>query len=281
MILAPSGTGAEVAALDAEYIGVEQTISSVAWEELKASLSGRMLASDFWTSPDRHETLARLALMDRVKAAASTAQSLRTRLAKGTERSGTSSRELVQRLALQLHLVKEVITDVFEAAPVEAALVVEPTLERKGDSKAAQQWCSQLVGMYRAWAGNRRMQIAEFPGEQSPALPLLLISGFGAHRCLSQEIGLHVLELTDDGDGPSRATARVRVVTTPLEDLGADKLRLTLHEALGRAGSSRAVVRRYRGAPAPLVRDVTGGWRSGRLDAVLRGDFDLIAMNQA
>jgi ATP-dependent Clp protease ATP-binding subunit ClpC len=281
MILAPSGTGTEVAALDAEYIGVEQTIASEAWEEQKASLSGRMLASDFWTSPDRHETLARLALMDRVKAAASTAQSLRTRLAKGTKRSGTSSRELVQRLALQLHLVKEGTKDVFEAAPVEAALLVEPTLERKGDSKAAQQWCSQLVGMYRAWAGNRRMQIAEFPGEQSTSLPLLLISGFGAHRCLSQEIGLHVLELTDDDDGPRRATARVRVVTTPLEDLGADKLRLALHEALSRAGSSNAVVRRYRGAPAPLVRDVAGGWRSGRLEAVLRGDFDLIAMNQA
>jgi hypothetical protein len=40
------------------------------------------------------------------------------------------------------------------------------------------------------------------------------------------------------------------------------------------------VVRRYRGDPSPLVRDMTAGWRSGRFDAVLGGDFDLIAAAQ-
>ena len=69
------------------------------------------------------------------------------------------------------------------------------------------------------------------------------------------------------------------MATAPLEHLPADKLRPAIHEALRRTSSSSTVVRRYRGAPAPLVRDVTGGWRSGRLDAVLRGDFDLIAMS--
>ena len=32
--------------------------------------------------------------------------------------------------------------------------------------------------------------------------------------------------------------------------------------------------------PAPLVRDSKAGWRSGRLDAVLGGDFDLIGEAQ-
>jgi ATP-dependent Clp protease ATP-binding subunit ClpC len=36
-----------------------------------------------------------------------------------------------------------------------------------------------------------------------------------------------------------------------------------------------AVVRRYREEP-PLVRDAAGKWRSGRLDLVLGGDFDLL-----
>ena len=75
MILAPGGTESEHAAIDGEYASMEATITSHAWEDLKASLSDRMLASDFWTRPDRHETLSRLALMDRVKAAASTAES--------------------------------------------------------------------------------------------------------------------------------------------------------------------------------------------------------------
>ncbi len=36
------------------------------------------------------------------------------------------------------------------------------------------------------------------------------------------------------------------------------------------------ITRRYREVPSPLVRDSSRGWRSGRLDRVLDGDFDLI-----
>jgi ATP-dependent Clp protease ATP-binding subunit ClpC len=40
-------------------------------------------------------------------------------------------------------------------------------------------------------------------------------------------------------------------------------------------------VRRYRNGASPLVRDMVAGWRTGRLDAVMRGDFDLIGAMQA
>ena len=40
------------------------------------------------------------------------------------------------------------------------------------------------------------------------------------------------------------------------------------------------VVRRYRENPSPLVRDVRRGWRTGRLDLVLAGDFDLIPADE-
>ncbi|MEE8116754.1 MAG: hypothetical protein V3T28_06580 [Gemmatimonadales bacterium] len=36
------------------------------------------------------------------------------------------------------------------------------------------------------------------------------------------------------------------------------------------------ITRRYREEPSPLVRDSTRGWRSGRLDRILDGDFNLI-----
>ena len=39
------------------------------------------------------------------------------------------------------------------------------------------------------------------------------------------------------------------------------------------------VVRRYREEP-PLVRDAAGQWRSGRLDLVLGGEFDLLQAGQ-
>jgi hypothetical protein len=40
-------------------------------------------------------------------------------------------------------------------------------------------------------------------------------------------------------------------------------------------GAEPAVVRRYRHSPSPLVRDASGT-RTGRIDRVLGGDFDLV-----
>jgi ATP-dependent Clp protease ATP-binding subunit ClpC len=280
MILGPEGSETELRALQSEYAGVVETLVSTRWEDLKASLADQMTTADFWTRPDRYETLARLALMDRVKAAAATAESLRARLVKGTERTGKYSRELVGRLALQLHLLKEGIRDVMESAPIEVALVVEPAFERPNDNEATRRWCVQLLGMYRAWAGNRHMQLAEIATGTARNLPGLLISGFGAHRLLAQEVGLHVLELADEERGAGRVAARVRLAIAPLGDLPADKFRSALAEALGRGLQPHAVVRRYRSEPSPLVRNMNGSWRTGKLDAVLRGDFDLIAASQ-
>ena len=129
MILAPEGTAQEQHALAAGLNEIETTLASDAWERLQSDGLERMRATDFWSRPQRHETLAQIALMDRVKAAAGTAASLQLRQTKG-ERIGKSSRELIQRLALQIHLVKEGIADVVAAAPVEVALVVEPALSQ-------------------------------------------------------------------------------------------------------------------------------------------------------
>ena len=41
-------------------------------------------------------------------------------------------------------------------------------------------------------------------------------------------------------------------------------------------GSEHSVVRRYRRDPSPLVRDASGS-RTGRIDRVLGGDFDLFS----
>jgi ATP-dependent Clp protease ATP-binding subunit ClpC len=281
MILAPSGSVSELDALQSEHAGVTRTLASAPWEDLKTGFAERMATADFWARPDRHETLARLALMDRVKAAAATADSLGARLAKGTERTGKYSRELVGRLALQLYLLKEGIKDVMEAAPIEVALVVEPAFERPSENEATRRWCVQLLGMYRAWADNRHMQLAEIAAGTARDLPWLLISGFGAHRLLVQEVGLHVLELADERSGSGRAAARVRLAVAPLGDLPADKFRGVLAEALGSGLQPHAVVRRYRSAPSPLVRNMKGSWRTGKLDAVLGGDFDLIAASRS
>src|SRR5205823_1269961 len=69
MILAPAGTQMEFQALEAEYGKIERIFESAEWEDLKDRLSSELSGGDFWTRQNRFDTLARLALMDRVKAA--------------------------------------------------------------------------------------------------------------------------------------------------------------------------------------------------------------------
>jgi ATP-dependent Clp protease ATP-binding subunit ClpC len=40
------------------------------------------------------------------------------------------------------------------------------------------------------------------------------------------------------------------------------------------------VVRRYREQPSPLVKDLVRGWRTGRLERVLGGEFDVIPTHE-
>jgi ATP-dependent Clp protease ATP-binding subunit ClpC len=280
MILAPRGSAAEFGALTAAAAAIKQTMALPRWEGLKLLLSNEMLTPDFWEKPQRHQSLARLALMDRVAAAAGTADALHQRLAKGTGSPGHYSRELIGRLALSLHLVEQGLADAIEAAPVEVALMVEPALEGGGDGKATAAWCAKLREMYRGWSHKRHMQISELPGSPAGEAPVLLIAGFGAHRVLERECGLHVLELAEGHGGANRATARVRLALTPLGDVPAAKLRSALLKAFGERPPQSTVVRRYRGEPAPLVRSGDGSWRSGKFDAVLRGDFDLLGADE-
>jgi ATP-dependent Clp protease ATP-binding subunit ClpC len=278
IILAPEGTQAEFAALQAEYDGIVRRLASDEWENLKESLSGEMSSADFWSRSDRFNTLARLALMDRVRSAAETADALRTRLARGSRRLRPYSAELSGRLAMQLHLIKEGIRDAFDDAPIELALAVEPVFDGAGDRQAALGWCRKLTSMYRAWADKRRMHISDIAGRsKDKETPILLISGFGSHRILAPEAGLHVFE-PFEGSG-NRVTARVRLAVVPLADVPTAKERRLAIEAIDQAPRPNNVVRRYREEP-PLVRDAAGQWRSGRLDLVLGGEFDLLQAGQ-
>src|SRR5215813_13626286 len=150
MILAPEGTAAEFEALTDRASGIARSLSLPEWESLKHDLAQEMSSADFWQRSDR------------VAAAADTADALRTRLARGARQPGHYHRELISRLALQVHLVCEGVRDVFEGAAVEVALMVEPALDAgASDSRATGAWCRQLLGMYRDWAENRHMQLSE------------------------------------------------------------------------------------------------------------------------
>ncbi len=280
MILAARGEAVELKSLEHHFETIQAAFGSDAWDEVKAELAARMQAPDFWTKPERYEALTRLALMDRVRAAAETAEFLRARLVKAGS-GGKSSKELVARLALQLHLIGEGVKDVLEAAPIEAVLSVEPALDGGGDRHGdPDQWCGQLLAMYRRWAASRNMQLSEVSAKAKEP-PLLVIAGFGAYRTLLHEAGLHVLEMPAEEKAVDRITARVRLVPAPLGEVPPNKLHAALAAALARAAPSNTLIRRYRNGASPLVRDLAGNWRTGRFDAVLRGDFDLFGAAQS
>ncbi len=135
----------------------------------------------------------------------------------------------------------------------------------------------RLSAMYLAWAKKRRMRATAL--EDGVSRHVFSIGGFGVHRILAPEAGLHVLEAAEGGDADGRRyTARVRVVPEPsAEPRSPERSLAAALVALADPASARtSIVRRYREGAAPLVRDAVAGWRTGRIDLVLQGDFDLL-----
>jgi ATP-dependent Clp protease ATP-binding subunit ClpC len=273
MILQPTGRDSERAALAQRWHQLQAQLAGAEWQSLKRGLAEETGAPDIWSRSDRQALFARRAQIDRVEEAARTVERLLARLE--SRRGEAASRELVSRAALQLYLVEQGAMDALASAPVEALLCVEPVFEAGSDEQAQRAWCARLTGMYRHWADRRHMQIAEIAAPAAGGPVILQIAGFGAFRTLDGEAGLHLLE-ERDGETGRRIAARVRVVPAPATEPKRGEAHGVYLDRLAKSEEGGTVIRRYRDKPAPLVRDARAGWRSGRLDAVLDGDFDLM-----
>ncbi len=278
MMAAPTGAREEALALKDALEPIAGRIDDDAWSAAKGELSAKLNAPEFWTSPDRFATLGKIELMDRLAVAAETAHALQARLQRQKKGATAKSvRDLVARLAMQIHLVNEGLIDLDEVAPAEVALMIEPVFNSPGEEGEAERaWCHQVEAMYRAWAGKRNMSLTEMEVAKGAPAPLLLISGFGAYRTLQREAGLHVLDGLESTETTSRMTARVLVVPVSSGASSKASLRQSLADTFKKAARGSTIVRRYRLSPSPLVRNADGSWRSGRVDEVLAGDFDIL-----
>ena len=126
--------------------------------------------------------------------------------------------------------------------------------------------------MYSAWARKRGMRFDRLSIDGRPAI---VFSGLGAYTILAGESGVHALEVPKGQQGYERISVLVEIAPLPAGDPQAP-LEMRAERALSAQKRPRRVVRRYRREPSPLVRDSVRGWRSGRLDLVLAGNFDVV-----
>ena len=267
--LARSGRGDE---RSLQYVLSEARRVSEAVDALAPQKAGALAAlgePTFWETDGRFDVLAKAEYLDRLEAATKTANALAARLERSLQTGGRAGTELVGLLAGRLHVLDCALDGLAAGDPYELFLEVR---SQGTDTSFAHR----IEAMYEAWAAARGMQVERL--DAAPGRHMLAVSGLGSWQILHREAGLHVLEhaSADDGHSGDRETARVVVAprdTRPTQDASglADAARL----ALDSAPAANVVVRRYRSGPSPLVRDSARGYRTGNLEQVLAGEFDL------
>ena len=271
LALDAEGSRAEVQFLAGELERVERRLAPVG-EEKEAALA-RTREPGFWDGDEQTPMLARIEYLDRVEAALRTAVRLLSRLHQERESARRPNAEVVCVLAERLYLLDRVADEIESGDPPDAYVSVRPSPGVQDLAGDARDFAGRLLAMYERWAKRRGMRTQPIPAADRDERRLA-ISGFGAYTILKAEAGLHVLELPRENQGFARAN--VHVVVAPRTD--ASRTVEEIEEEAGRALSAspapQTVVRRYRRAPSPLVRDASG-WRTGRIDQVLAGDFDL------
>jgi ATP-dependent Clp protease ATP-binding subunit ClpC len=290
------GTPAEVEFLQDCFEQLVAEVESEDWQAKKNAALLQTSSSGFWESPARFSVLGAVEYMDRIEAGMRGGESLLRRIiGRNSDPAGKPggagmrkerqrfSADLVRRLAQQIYLLEIACDDLADSRPRDAFLQVEGARDSGLEPGEQDDFALRLVKMYEQWAANRKMKlevIEQVTGtDRRPFRWLAGVSGYGAFSLLLPEAGFHVFEAPRKEGNFLRYKARVRVTPTPDEPAGdsADSLVKLARQSFDQIGDAKLIiVRRYREAPSPLVRDGVRQWRTGRIDRVFSGDFDLI-----
>jgi ATP-dependent Clp protease ATP-binding subunit ClpC len=281
LILDPTGSSSEREILVEACGKLETAIENEQWRARKSELLVLSSNDDTWNSPRRYDLLGRAEFMDRIESGLRGAQSLIRRLGETTQGSGRApSRQLVSLSAQQLYLLREATDSLSREKPRDAFVLVEPGKSNRVSQHLAEEFARRIAAMYALWGENRKMQGQRIGlnAGSSPSKALFAFSGFGAYSILEKEHGFHILELPKESNSFTRISVTVRVVPQPIVPPGKDLDlgEVALSEILATGNTRLGIVRRYREKPSPLVRDDIRGWRTGRIEEVFGGNFDLI-----
>jgi len=272
------GGAAEVAFLRQAFERLAGEVGAEPWGTTRATLLAQLEERGFWERPERFAVLSEIEYRERIEHGLASARRVLERLATGRDRRGAARAaypEVVRPLAQQLYLLEAATQTLALGRPRDAFLSVE-ALADGPLQPPAEAFARRVAEMYRAWAARRRMRLEELEelGGAASWRWTAAISGYGAFLLLEPEAGWHVLELDESGE-TRRQRVRVRIAPQPEHPLG-DAL-AAARTALARdASADPRIVRRYRESPSPLVRDAVRGWRTGRIERVWAGDFDLV-----
>lgn len=267
MALGPAGSREEIAALQRRLHDLHALIELDSFHQRRANIFSRMAEDGFWTSPDRFAVLGEAEYLDRIESAARAARQTVERLSTQPEAASTT-RSLVAKMALRIHLLEQAWHDAGEGKTSAAWIALRPADEA---SKSV-TFANTLATMIEKWAAQRDMDIRPIaiPGWSRA----WAIEGFAALRILENEHGLHLAE-----EGGLGETAAVQIAVAPQPPGPASLLPdspAAIAAKILEATATRDIVRRYQEHPTPLVRDRRRDFRTGRLDLILAGHFDLI-----
>ncbi|MCW1884323.1 AAA family ATPase [Luteolibacter flavescens] len=267
LVLSPAGNREEIQSLMLRLTDLASLIELDAFHERRAAIFEAMSADGFWTSAGRFAVLGEAEYIDRIESAVAAARKTLQRVSSNLP-APVPLRALISKMALRIHLLEQAWPDATEGKPSAAWVALRPV----DDSPKSLAFAKVLAGMIDQWAEARGMQVETL--KLAGWSRAWSIEGFAALRILEAECGLHVGE-----EGGLGETARVEITTTaqppePASMLSAPIATLAAHAL--EAARSTEVVRRYQERPTPLVRDRRRGFRTGRLDLVLAGHFDLI-----
>jgi ATP-dependent Clp protease ATP-binding subunit ClpC len=269
LVVDPRGGDAELAALTAERERLLPQVES--WVARKADALDATREPGFWERGDRAETLAFVEYVDRLEAAWRTGERLAERLGRG---HGRPTLDGVRLLAQRLYLIERALAGMEQRRAADAFLRVAPA-GRTRDVDAASAFAVEIGLMYERWASARGMRFESVDGGDGSVTAGVV--GLAAFTILAGEAGLHVLEMPVEDRPSRRVSVRVTVAPWSFGHPAGGDIRDAAERSLAAVPAERTVVRRYRREPSPLVRDTARGWRTGRIDRVLAGDFDVIA----
>ncbi len=282
LALLAKGTANEFRFLESQFQVISDALAESKWNHSKDEAMAKMRSPEFWESADRFNTLALIEFMDRLESGYKSAESLLQRLKRiAPTKMPVYHPDMVRRLAEQLYLLDNAYQDFMESSPFDAFILLETKFEKSHDEKQTAEVYSRLLKMYQNWGKRRRMHvqlIANHCDAKGGCRGILAVNGFGAYRILQPESGLHVFEIPAKENQVERFSTKVSVVGQPIGAIDNQQDMRAQAEAVFASVESKTlnVVRRYCEEPTPLVKDSVRNWRTGRIDRVLAGDFDLL-----